>query len=207
MADANITKKALASALKELMKTTSFEKTTVGDICKACGMNRKSFYYHFKDKYDLANWIYFTEFISEIKSKDYASSWMFFEDMCVYFSENKNFYRKLFRVQEQNSFSEYFLEFLRSVLRDYVREIYQDTENIGFYTDFYADAIFSAINRWLLSRNNGMPPEKFVSLVHSCLIGSAAAVLQEAEKPGSAEESVPDAGRLQKTKSAESNSV
>ena len=207
MADANITKKALASALKELMKTTSFEKTTGGDICKACGMNRKSFYYHFKDKYDLANWIYLRNLSARLRARITLQAGCSLKICASIFRENKNFYRKLFRVQEQNSFSEYFLEFLRSVLRDYVREIYQDTENIGFYTDFYADAIFSAINRWLLSRNNGMPPEKFVSLVHSCLIGSAAAVLQEAEKPGSAEESVPDAGRFHKTKSAESNSV
>ena len=30
-----------------------FDKISVIDICEGCGMNRKSFYYHFKDKYDL----------------------------------------------------------------------------------------------------------------------------------------------------------
>ncbi len=50
MTDSNITKKALAAALKDLMKTTSFEKISIQDICEKCHMNRKSFYYHFKDK-------------------------------------------------------------------------------------------------------------------------------------------------------------
>ena len=63
MADSNMTKKALASALKELMKTVPFSKISVGDICNMCEMNRKSFYYHFKDKYDLINWIYTSEFV------------------------------------------------------------------------------------------------------------------------------------------------
>ena len=58
MADSNITKKALAEALKELMEEKSFEKINIGDICEKCEMNRKSFYYHFKDKYDLVNWIF-----------------------------------------------------------------------------------------------------------------------------------------------------
>ena len=49
MADSNITKRALASALKELMESTPFTKITVSDICAKCNMNRKSFYYHFKD--------------------------------------------------------------------------------------------------------------------------------------------------------------
>ena len=63
MADSNITKLALSNALKELLEEQSFEKISVSDICERCGMNRKSFYYHFKDKYDLVNWIFDTEFI------------------------------------------------------------------------------------------------------------------------------------------------
>ena len=53
MADSNITKRALASALKELMNEKPFARISVSDICTRCDMNRKSFYYHFKDKYDL----------------------------------------------------------------------------------------------------------------------------------------------------------
>ena len=55
MADSSITKNALAMALKQLMKTQGFDKISVSEICKECGMNRKSFYYHFRDKYDLVN--------------------------------------------------------------------------------------------------------------------------------------------------------
>ena len=57
MADSNITKRTLASALKELMESTPFTKITVSDICAKCNMNRKSFYYHFKDKFDLVNFV------------------------------------------------------------------------------------------------------------------------------------------------------
>ena len=75
MADSNITKSALASALKELMETTPFAKITVSDICAKCNMNRKSFYYHFRDKFDLVNWIFDVEYLTkEIfeKCRDYA---------------------------------------------------------------------------------------------------------------------------------------
>ena len=61
MADSNITKNALAVSMKKLMEKKPFSKISVGDICEDCGMNRKSFYYHFKDKYDLVNWIFDTE--------------------------------------------------------------------------------------------------------------------------------------------------
>ena len=72
--DSNITKHALSQALKELIKTQPLKKISVGKICEACGMNRKSFYYHFKDKYELINWIFCTEFISTIEGDDSAVS-------------------------------------------------------------------------------------------------------------------------------------
>ena len=72
MANSNITKQALATALKELMEAVPFEKIRVADICERCTMSRKSFYYHFKDKYDLLNWIFDTEFISFVKDLSQA---------------------------------------------------------------------------------------------------------------------------------------
>lgn len=71
MSKSAITKKALAQALKELLAVKPLDKISVSDICEQCGMNRKSFYYHFRDKYDLVNWIYYTEFITVINAKDY----------------------------------------------------------------------------------------------------------------------------------------
>ena len=50
MPDANITKKALAASMKKLMEEKPFDKISVIDICEGCGMNRKSFYYHFKER-------------------------------------------------------------------------------------------------------------------------------------------------------------
>lgn len=49
MADSNITKQALSNALKELLEEQPFEKISISDICDRCRMNRKSFYYHFRE--------------------------------------------------------------------------------------------------------------------------------------------------------------
>lgn len=72
MADSSITKKALANAMKELMEQKKFSKINVGEICSLCNMNRKSFYYHFKDKYDLVNWIFYSEFVRNNISSKYC---------------------------------------------------------------------------------------------------------------------------------------
>ena len=77
MADSNMTKRALAAALKELMGEMPFAKITVADICEKCDMNRKSFYYHFRDKYDLVNWIFDNEFIAAVQRERDKDVWEF----------------------------------------------------------------------------------------------------------------------------------
>ena len=85
MADSNITKRALAQALKELMMTQPLDKISVSNICEQCGLNRKSFYYHFRDKYELVSWIYYTEFMETALKKQYRDSWKFIDEICSYF--------------------------------------------------------------------------------------------------------------------------
>lgn len=126
MADSNITKQALAGALKELIEQQSFEKISVSDICEGCGMNRKSFYYHFKDKYDLVNWIFDTEFVelnqnydleTHLLSQSFDERWQSIAVICHYFYENRTFYRRVLKVDGQNSFASHFREFIRPMLR------------------------------------------------------------------------------------------
>lgn len=50
------TKWAMAMALKRIMTQKPLSKITIADITEACGINRMTFYYHFKDIYDLVEW-------------------------------------------------------------------------------------------------------------------------------------------------------
>jgi len=171
LADSNITKRALTSALKELMEEMSFDKITVGHICNKCEMNRKSFYYHFKDKYDLVNWIYYTEFIGTIKGKEYKDGFEFLFDVCDYLEKNRKFYRKVIKYDGQNSFFEYFEEIVTPAVVKYTCDIFGDDDNNTFYVQFFTDAFLNAIKKWLIETND-IPAEKFISLIRSCIYGS-----------------------------------
>src|SRR5690554_4417034 len=109
MSDSQITKRALAASMKKLMEKLPMKKISISDIVKGCNMNRQSFYYHFKDKYDLVNWIFYTELIVTIKDLP-LHKLQLLEKTCQYFYENKTFYKNAFSVTGQNSFSGYFGE-------------------------------------------------------------------------------------------------
>ena len=51
-----VTKRALEQSLKNLLLKKPLTKITINDIAEDCGINRMTFYYHFKDIYDLVEW-------------------------------------------------------------------------------------------------------------------------------------------------------
>ncbi|NLJ79677.1 MAG: TetR family transcriptional regulator [Firmicutes bacterium] len=42
------------------------EKISIEEITRPCHLSRKSFYYHFQDKYDLLCWIHHNEFVGSL---------------------------------------------------------------------------------------------------------------------------------------------
>ncbi len=63
-------KRALAESLKKIMMEKPFSKITVNDIVKDCGVNRKTFYYHFEDIYALLKWMLEREAVEVVKGFD-----------------------------------------------------------------------------------------------------------------------------------------
>jgi len=160
MADSNITKKALANSLKELMNEKAFEKINVGDICEKCDMNRKSFYYHFRDKYDLVNWIFDVEFITVAHTRNYKDAWELLGAMCNFLYENRSFYRKALCIKGQNSFSDHFKELITPAIVNRIQRV-SDAGIMDFQTEFMADAVVIALQKWLVENSN-IGPEEFV---------------------------------------------
>ena len=50
------TRRALEAALWELLKRKPLDRLRVREVTELCGLRRQSFYYHFKDVYDLFDW-------------------------------------------------------------------------------------------------------------------------------------------------------
>lgn len=181
MPDSNITKNALAASMKKLMAQKPFAKISVGDICEECGMNRKSFYYHFKDKYDLVNWIFYVDFIGRINWESYENEWKLLDDLCRYFYTERAFYKNALQIEGQNSFKEYFYETLQPVILYYMQNVFEESEKKDFYVTFFCDGFLSAIVRWL-KEGSVIPPDEFLGDLHEIIIVLARRVVEKAEQ-------------------------
>ena len=104
------TKRQLADALKAAMKTKPFSKITVSELIQSCGMNRKTFYYHFQDIYALLVWMFEQEAIDVVRKfdliLDYEEALTFIMDYieendlvlnCAYDSIGRDALRNFFR--------------------------------------------------------------------------------------------------------------
>lgn len=91
------TKRALAESLKKLMRAKPFSKITVTEIVNDCGVNRKTFYYHFEDIYALLRWIFEEEAVNIIRKfyllNDYDEAMEFIYE---YISENQDLLRNAY---------------------------------------------------------------------------------------------------------------
>lgn len=164
MSGSHITKRVLADAIKELMVEIPMEKIKIGDIVNHCNMNRQSFYYHFKDKYDLVNWIFYTEFVTDLQSSIDKQGWERLEYMCQFFYHDQVFYSNALRVKGQNSLAEYLNKVIYTIVYYDMESYFKEHENQDFCATFLTDAICTSVIRWLLEGTK-ITPKEFVRLI------------------------------------------
>lgn len=164
MADSTITKKAIAQGFKEIMKEKSFDKITILDITKKCGLNRQTFYYHFQDKYELVDWIYFNEAIAVVASDMRADNWdQKVMDLLIKMKSDDFFYINTLRTPLESGFQEYLFNITKELFCTIVTKIHGklNLESIDFIASFYAFGISGTVIFWA---RNGMKesPEDIV---------------------------------------------
>lgn len=118
MSNNMITKDALGKALKVLLEKKPLSKISVKDITEYCNISRNTFYYHFKDKYELINWIFYTDMLENVNFfNDPSKLTNSFVNVCKCLYANRKFYLACFQYIGQNSLYEYLNEFYYELWR------------------------------------------------------------------------------------------
>ena len=173
MAESQITKRALADAFTEEVRTVPYAKISVGSICEASGMSRKCFYYHFKDKEDLVNWI-FDEDVRPVSDREAEMSLARrMGEVSRVLYEKQHFYRKMLKLEGQNCLAQH----LRAVCAEEIAEQLDKTGGSPalrrFQADFCADFFVCALRRWLCTEPV-LSPDAFIAQMEASLKKAAA---------------------------------
>lgn len=162
---AEITKLWIANKMRELMKYKSIDKIRVTEICKAAGIERPTFYYHFKDKYDLVAWIFFQEaYDTDVISVESAARAM---------SRMKNdmiFYKRAYEDTTQNALWKYMLEYFVKRYTDLAKEklgiSILDTQ-LSYSIRFYCMGAVGMTQEWVMEDNITSAETIVVMMFHS----------------------------------------
>lgn len=118
-----ITKKALSQSLKNLLIKKPLNKITINDITDDCGINRMTFYYHFKDIYDLAEWTCLQEASKVLKGNKTHDTWK--AGMLQIFQtvrENKLLITNVYRCVDREQVERYLKPIIDNLLLNVVEE-------------------------------------------------------------------------------------
>lgn len=119
----NKTKIFFAYTFKDLLSKKHIEKITIQNICTSCDFSKKTFYYHFLDKYDLGTYTFnyfiskaLSEFgvkdylneningkIAAIKKQNYEIEIQYIHQVGGFWIQNPFFYTNLLSCKSQNS--------------------------------------------------------------------------------------------------------
>jgi probable dihydroxyacetone kinase regulator len=127
MSDASITKKAIAKSFKHILKNKNFEKITIAEITAKCGLNRQTFYYHFQDKYDLINWIFYQEAIMVIRKDLTIDNWdTKVLDLLSTMKEEQHFYQTTLKDIDGTEFQNYLFTVTKEIFMEMIERLGND---------------------------------------------------------------------------------
>lgn len=107
MALKTLSQRAFATALEDLLRTIPMERIRVTQLAKLAGATPQAFYYHFRDKYDLAAWIYLQDYAAVVADEPQSFSPQQIDRMMAQFEKRKTFYQRAFTDKSQNAIEGY----------------------------------------------------------------------------------------------------
>lgn len=142
------TKSALATSLKKFMRKKELKKITVSEIVTDCNVNRKTFYYHFEDIYDLLKWMLEQEAIEVVKNFDILNDYDDVLNFVInYVQTNAHIlncaYDSIGREEMKRFFYQDFSSIVYRIITDCEKQsnICIDDGFRNFFCDFFTEAI------------------------------------------------------------------
>ena len=176
-----VTKRALEPSLKNLLLKKPLTKITVGDITDDCGINRMTFYYHFKDIYDLVEWSCLEDAKRALDEKKTYDTWQ--QGLLQIFKavqENKPFILNVYRCVHREQVEKYLQPLVDQLLLNVINEeaagITVRDEDKQFIAQVYSYMFIGLMLDWIKD-DMREDPQQIVEKLSKLIKGSVSVAL------------------------------
>ena len=176
-----VTKRALEQSLKNLLLKKPLTKITVGDITDDCGINRLTYYYHFKDIYDLVEWSCLEDAKRALDEKKTYDTWQ--QGLLQIFKavqENKPFILNVYRCVHREQVEKYLQPLVDQLLLNVINEeaagITVRDEDKQFIAQVYSYMFIGLMLDWIKD-DMREDPQQIVEKLSKLIKGSVSVAL------------------------------
>ena len=151
------TKQLFADKIMQLAKNKPIKDIQIKELCVLCGVERTTFYYHFRDKYDLVAWIFKQNYIEEASRAETINDERMIREMFHRLSMQKEFFLNALQDSSQNNLREYMLAFYIEIEKKVLCEYYHTdslNEELLYEVRNYSFGCMGQTIDWLLGKNN-----------------------------------------------------
>lgn len=158
---AQFTKKAIIDSFVKLLFVKPFDKITVKDIVEDCGVNRNTFYYYYRDTFDMLNDVVITYSDAMISNcETFTSLEQGLVQLVRLAANNKkafyNVYHYLDRKQIEKHLSDVIVHLVQGFVRVKSEGLDVPERDRKLTTDFFRHAILGFVIEWI---DGGMKPQ------------------------------------------------
>ena len=176
-----VTKRALEQSLKNLLLKKPLTKITVSDITDDCGINRMTFYYHFKDIYDLVEWSCLEDAKRALDEKKTYDTWQQgFLQIFKAVQENKPFILNVYRCVHREQVEKYLQPLVDQLLLNVINEeaagITVRDEDKQFIAQVYSYMFIGLMLDWIKD-DMREDPQQIVEKLSKLIKGSVSVAL------------------------------
>ncbi len=168
------TKLWIAENMKKLMAAKPIEKIRVTELCRLADIAPPTFYYHFRDKYDLVAWIFYCDaFETNVLGLEEAAAGL------RKMKQEYLFYKRAYEDSSQNALWSYMLEyFTERYITLAMDRLGTDVleEQLRFSIRLYCYGAVGMTREWLL-HDNITPAEAAVKMMFASMPENMRAVL------------------------------
>nr|WP_319489876.1 TetR-like C-terminal domain-containing protein [uncultured Caproiciproducens sp.] len=157
-------KEIFAESLKKMLGKKTLDHITVKDIVEDCSLSRQAFYYHFKDIYDLLEWIFLEEASTALANNRDIDTWQ--QGYChvlMRLRDNKALVVNTYRSNRREYLETFMYNVLFHVIYPVVEEQAQgmnvENKNKEFIAHFYSLAIVAMGLDWVRTGMEENPEE------------------------------------------------
>ena len=179
----NLTKMALLKAFGELIEEKPFNKITINDLTKRCGLNRMTFYYHFDNIYELMIWGLETQMHEVSKDcvnyENWKTGYLRIFDFAL---ERMMYIKKIFQTIEQEHLEHYLNQIAErmvlAVIDDKIGDKKLDEDDRLFTAQICAHVLVGTLVSWV-ARGMKEDPEMMVKRTGRLLDGMIEKTINE----------------------------